>query len=360
MTPKTKRYLDKYPRVALAETATLRDAMAALTETQAGIALVVAADKRLLGILVDSDIRKALLRGAAMESPATTAMNPAPFTLDAAATEEEIAAAFRQQRKSYIPLIDKKGRLEGVAAMVDYISLPQPAPNWVVIMAGGQGRRLRPLTNDTPKPMMRIGERPLLELVMERLVASGLNRFVLSVNYLADKIQEHFGDGSRLGAQIEYVREDDELGTAGALSLITRDLERSFIVMNGDLLTKVNFRSLLDFHESEGNLATVCLREYDFQVPYGVVQVRDHKLAAIVEKPIHRFFVNAGIYVLEPSVLARLKPNAARDMPDLLEEVRRAKEGSVGCFPVQEYWLDIGKMEDYKKAVKEYDEHFLS
>ena len=206
--------------------------------------------------------------------------------------------------------------------------------------------------------MMKVGDKPLLEVLLERLVASGLKRFIFTVNYLAHRIQDHFGDGSRWGARIEYIVEKKELGTAGALSLIAKKFEGSLIVMNADLLTKVNFRALLNYHQESSHMATLCVREYDFQVPYGVVQIRDQKLHGIVEKPVHKFFVNAGIYVLEPRALVRLKKGVSRDMPDLLEELRRSKPGSVGCFPVQEYWLDIGKPEDYRQAIKDYESEF--
>ncbi len=351
-------FLNKFPQMIMGPKATLRQAMEVITSTQVGIVLVTDASKRLLGIVVDSDIRRALLRGDGMEVPVTRAMNPKPFVADSRLPQPELAALFREHRKAYIPLVDSKGRLVSLAGMGEHIA-PVPAhENWVVVMAGGQGRRLRPLTEDTPKPMMKVGDKPLLEVLLERLVASGLKRFIFTVNYLAHRIQDHFGDGSRWGARIEYIVEKKELGTAGALSLIAKKFEGSLIVMNADLLTKVNFRALLNYHQESSHMATLCVREYDFQVPYGVVQIRDQKLHGIVEKPVHKFFVNAGIYVLEPRALVRLKKGVSRDMPDLLEELRRSKPGSVGCFPVQEYWLDIGKPEDYRQAIKDYESEF--
>lgn len=353
-----EKFLLKHPELLLSPQSRLRDAMEAITKTQVGIALIVDGDNRLLGIVVDSDIRRALLRGDPMDEPVTKAMNREPFTADSALSDAEVGALFRQRRRAYIPLVDRAGRLAGLAALADYLGSPAVSPHWTVIMAGGLGTRLRPLTNATPKPMVQVGSKPILELTIERLVAAGLNRFIVSVNYLADQIQDYFGDGSAWGAQIEYLKEDKEMGTAGALGLIKRDLERSFLVMNADLLTKVNFRALLDFHNGEANLATMCVRQYDFQVPYGVVSLEDHKLASITEKPVHRFFVNAGIYVLEPQALSHLEKDKPCDMPALLERIRAKKNGGVGCFPIQEYWLDIGKAEDYQRALKEYEEQF--
>ncbi|MBI5247340.1 MAG: nucleotidyltransferase family protein [Elusimicrobia bacterium] len=356
---KTK-FLKEHPELILNPKATLREAIKAVTGRDGGIALICDEERRLLGILVDADMRHALLRGATPDSLVSEVMNAKPVVVDGSISDAELTALFDRQRRSFIPVVDGERRLVGLARIVDYLKTPRPVENWVVIMAGGQGTRLRPFTNDCPKPMMKIGDKPLLELVLKQLIDYGLNRFVLSVNYLADQIRDHFGDGSRFGVTIEYVSEPSALGTAGALSLITRKFDQPFIVMNGDLLTMINFRSLLDFHEKEGNLGTMCVREYDFQVPYGVVQLDDNKLAALIEKPVHRFFVNAGIYVLEPGTLSRLQSGKRRDMPDLFEELRREAPRKVGCFPIQEYWLDIGKIEDYQKALQEYDANFLA
>lgn len=353
-----QRLIQQHPEILLAPKTTLRDAMTAITSTGVGIALVVGPDRKLLGILVDSDLRRALLSGKGMDAPVTEIMNAKPFVVPVETDDETLGRLFREKRRAYIPVVDGTGRLAGLAGMVDHLGLPSALPHWTVVMAGGLGRRLRPLTENTPKPMVKVGDKPILELNIERLIAAGLHRFVFSVNYLGDRIKEHFGDGSRWGATIEYVTEDREMGTAGALTLIGRDLERSFLVMNADLLTKVNYAALLDMHEHDGNAATLCVREYDVQVPYGVVQVEKGKLSAIVEKPVHKFFVNAGIYALEPATLKKLKRGEPRDMPDLLDQLRREAPGSVGCFPVSEYWLDIGKIEDYRKAQDDFPEHF--
>lgn len=341
--------------------ATLGRAMELIARPDGGIVLVCDADKRLLGIVVDADTRHALLRGATRETPVSEIMNKTPLVARHDMKEKELASLFDRQRRAFIPVIDAQRRLLGVARLTDHKVALTQADNWVVIMAGGKGTRLRPVTNDCPKPMIKIGDKPLLEHLIRRMVDSyGLNRFMLSVNYLADQIKDHFGDGKRFGVTIEYVSEPTALGTAGALSLIPRRFDKPFIVLNGDLLTKVNFRALLDFHEHERDMATMAVREYDFQVPYGVVQLENNKLAGLVEKPVHKFFVNAGIYVLEPGTLTRLKPGERRDMTDLFDQLRREAPARVGCFPIQEYWLDIGKIEDYERAQQEYGNHFPS
>ncbi len=354
------RFLKAHPELVLSPETALRDAMGVVTRDDGGIALVCDRDRRLLGIVVDADMRNALLRGAAPETPISEVMNAKPLVAESDVDDQSLNDLFDRQRRAFIPVVDQQKRLVGLARMADYLKVPRSLDNWVVVMAGGQGTRLRPFTSDCPKPMMRIGDKPLLELVIERMIAHySLNRFVFSVNYLGDQIKDHFGDGRRFGATIKYVSEPTALGTAGALSLIPFKFERPFIVMNGDLLTKVNFRALLDFHEQERNVGTMCVREYDFQVPYGVVQLQDNKLAGLIEKPVHRVFVNAGIYALQPDTLLRLKPGERRDMPDLFEEVRRESTQAIGCFPIQEYWLDIGKIEDYQRALQEYDTHYL-
>ncbi|MFA6316458.1 MAG: nucleotidyltransferase family protein [Elusimicrobiota bacterium] len=347
-------FLRQHPQIVLPPNATLRQAMEVFTSQQVGIVLVASKDRKLKGIVVDFDLRRALLAGETMDSPLSRAMNTAPETVLFGTPDGEIAERFRAKPRAYIPVVDRGGRLVGVATQTEYLAAPESHQNWVVIMAGGRGRRLHPLTENTPKPMMLIGDKPLLELVLERLADAGFKRFILTVNYLADRIREHFGDGSKWGVHIEYVVEPRELGTAGALGLIKKDLGGSFIVMNGDLLTKVNFRALLDFHATDGNLATLCVREYDLQVPFGVVQLQGHKLKSISEKPVKRFFVNAGICVLEPRALKLLKKGEPCDMPDLLDALQRRHPGEIGCFPVQEYWLDIGRMEDYQRAVADF------
>lgn len=350
--------LEKHPDIVLPPSATLRSAMETLTRTTVGIVLVAGADRVLKGILVDSDIRKALLAGVGLETPLEKSMNARPFTAPADSSREALANLFRSRHRAYIPLVDALGRIAGLAAMAEILAVPQGLDNLVVIMAGGLGTRLRPFTENVPKPMMPVGGRPLLEHLIENLVSHGFSRFAVSLHYLGDAIRAHFGDGSRWGVSIRYVEEKERRGTAGALGLLPEAPSSPLLVMNADLLTKVNFRALLDFHHSEMNLATVCVREYDFQVPYGVAQILDRKLVGMVEKPVHRFHVNAGIYCLDPQAVALVPKDRPCDMPELLELVRAKKGDGVGCFPIQEYWLDIGRLEDYDRAQREYGEQF--
>ena len=255
-----------------------------------------------------------------------------------------------------MPLVDAEKRLIGLDTLDDLLK-PKDKENRVVLMAGGLGMRLRPLTADCPKPMINVGNKPLLETILENFISYGFRRFYVSVNYKADVVKSYFGDGSKWGADICYLHEEKSLGTAGALSLIPEKPQHDLLVMNGDLLTKINFSQLLHFHKEKNAMGTMCVREYDFQVPYGVVQIEKDKMLGISEKPVHRFFVNAGIYVLAPQALDFVPHNTYLDMPSLFENMI-AKKNEAVVFPVREYWLDIGQMSDYDRANGEYKDFF--
>lgn len=353
------RYDVDFRRLLLPPTATVKRAIEVMSGPHgAGIVLVARPGAALLGVVVDSDIRKSILRGVGLDAPLSKVMNPKPVTLSAGLSREEIAHFFRNDPRASIPLVDTKGRVKGLAQLSQYLVPAGERPNRVVMLVGGEGRRLMPLTTDTPKPLLKIGDKPILETIVEQFAAAGLRTFTFAVNHRAEMIRRHFGDGSRLGVSIDYIEERKRLGTAGPLSLLPKGIEHPILVMNGDLLTKVDFGALIRFHEDEGCLATVCVREYDFQVPFGVVQMKGHRLEAIVEKPTHHFFVNAGIYIVEPRTLSKLKRGHACDMPDFLERVRIGRPGSVGCFPVREYWIDIGRVDEYKRAQDEFSKFF--
>jgi NDP-sugar pyrophosphorylase family protein len=227
----------------------------------------------------------------------------------------------------------------------------------VVLMVGGLGTRLRPLTEETPKPLLRVGGKPILQTIVERFAAHGFTDFIFCVNYKAQMIRDHFGDGGRFGVRIEYIEESKRMGTAGALGLLPERPAEPFFVMNGDLLTNVNFENMLQYHLQNRAKASMCVREYDFQVPYGVVNIEEGLIRSIEEKPVHRFLVSAGIYMLDPSCLDLIPENAYYDMPALFERIVE-EGGRAVSFPLREYWLDIGRMEEYERAKREYFEVF--
>jgi dTDP-glucose pyrophosphorylase len=335
---------------------TVRDTMRRIDASSAHIALVVDATGRLVGTVTDGDIRRALLRGASLEVKAVEVMNATPTRAHVSQERESILALMKTRGLHHIPIVDEAGNIVGLEVYDELLTTPK-RDNIVVLMAGGLGSRMRPLTNGCPKPLLRLGDRPILEHIVESFVGHGFCRFYIAVNYLGEMIEAHFGDGSRWGADIRYIREPKPLGTAGALSLLPERPAQPVLVMNGDLLTKVNFNHLIEFHETHAVSATMCVRNYEYQIPYGVVAVDDHRLVAIEEKPHQRCFVSAGIYVLSPDAIDTLDPESYLDMPSLFENLIRAGRPTA-AFPVGEYWLDIGRIEDFERANGEFDKEF--
>ena len=320
------------------------------------IALVVDGTGKLLGTVTDGDIRRGILRGIGLELSASRVMNATPLTALPELGREAVLRLMREREIHQIPIVDTRGKVVGLETLDELIHQDE-LDVWVVLMAGGLGARLRPLTDSVPKPLLPIGGRPLLETIIENFSTQGFRRFFLSVNYKAEMFERHFGDGSAFGVQIEYIHESDRMGTAGSLGLLPEKPKNSLIVMNGDLLTTVNFRQFLDFHREHHALATMGVREYSFQVPYGVVETDQHRLLSISEKPTHQFFVSAGMYVLEPEVLDLIPPGQPCDMPQLFESVV-AQEGGASVFPIREYWLDIGRLDDLERAQNEFGKIF--
>jgi len=334
------------------------EAIKGLDRSAAQICLVVDARRHLLGTVTDGDIRRGILRGVRLEDPVIIIMNPKPLTASTASTPHERLMLMRSRKLRHIPLIDHHGMVVGVETESEFVAAGD-LPNAVVLMVGGLGERLRPLTATTPKPLLPVGGRPLLETILIQLAGFGFRRVFLAVNYMAEKFQETFGDGSRLGLEIAYLHEDSKLGTAGALGALPAPSEHPVLVMNGDVLTSVNYRALLDFHQEHRAAATMCVREYDIEVPYGVVEVEHSRVRGLQEKPVLTHFINAGIYVLDPATLGRLTAGEHCDMTTLLQRIMAAGE-EVVAFPIREYWLDIGRLDDFAKANGDYDQVFGS
>ena len=338
--------------ILLPPNASIRDAIRVLDNSAKQIVLIVDEDKVLLGTVTDGDIRRGILKGMGLDIPVREIMNPDPTCLRAGEVKENILAAMQRKRLHQIPTVDENRRVVGLEVL-DELLYKRERPNAVVLMAGGLGMRLRPLTENCPKPMLKVGNKPLLETILENFIEYGFRRFYFSVNYMADMVESHFGDGSPWGVEITYIHENQRMGTAGALSLLPGKQDFPLLVMNGDLLTKVNFEQLLAFHVEHHAQATMCVREYDFQVPYGVVRIDNHRVAGIDEKPVKKFFINAGIYVLEPETLDLIPNDVYFDMPRLFDKLIELKK-ITSAFPVREYWIDIGHMADYDRANGEY------
>jgi len=317
------------------------------------IALVVDDDGKLLGVVTDGDIRRALIRHTDMECAVEKIMNSTPITALKSKSADKIMSMMKNGSLLHIPLVDKQGLLVGLETL-QHLLENKKYDNPVFIMAGGFGTRLHPLTKDIPKPLLDVGNRPILATIIDQFIDAGFHKFYISTHYKAEMIRDYFGDGSTLGVDIEYVHEEVPLGTAGSLGLLPNNVSKlPIIMMNGDLLTKVNFEHLLTFHNEQDGLATMCIREYDFQVPYGVVHIKKDQVVSIVEKPVHKFFVNAGVYVLEQELINTIDGDVYLDMPNLLEN-KIDKGEKISVFPIYEYWLDIGQMEEYKKANREF------
>ena len=320
-----------------------------LTSSSMRIVLVVDKENRLLGTITDGDIRRALMAGSAMSSLVTSVMQKNPIAVNQGDSRRKALQIMREKDLLHLPVLDAKGVVVGLETVRDLLFKEQ-RPNPVLLMAGGFGKRLYPLTREVPKPLLPVGEKPILQTILEQLAEGGFSQFFLAVHYRAEQVRAHFGDGSKWGVRIEYLEERQPLGTAGALSLLDQTMiDAPLLMMNGDLLTRLDFGQLVDFHGEHGGLATMCVREYDFQIPYGVVHGDGDQVTDIIEKPVQKFFVNAGIYILEPDLLRQCRPDEAIDMPDLLRQV--VNDGrKVSMFPIHEYWLDIGRMEEYERA----------
>ena len=333
----------------LSLTDTIENAIHTLNKSGMQIALVLDNRGKLRGTITDGDVRRGLLRHIGMNALVTEVMNVNPITANISDSQKYILALMKRKDLLQIPILDSNKRvvaLETLQQFIDGVVYENP----VFLMAGGFGTRLYPLTNEKPKPLLKVGAKPILETILIQFIKAGFKNFFISTHYKSEMIREHFGDGSEWGVSIEYVHEKEPLGTAGALGLLPPGrADLPLLMMNGDLLTKVNFEHLLAFHQEQKGLATMCVREYDFQVPYGVIEICDQKIKSIIEKPTHNFFVNAGIYVLEPELINKVDGISYLDMPTLIEQ--QLEEGAqINSFPVHEYWLDIGKMEAYERA----------
>ena len=332
---------------------TLAQALEVIERGSAQIALVVDFENRLIGTVTDGDIRRGLLKGETLESPVDRVMRQAFKSLPVSATETEALNLMRREMLRQVPVLDKQGHVINLFLLEELLR-PRTRPNTVMLMAGGEGRRLRPFTDDCPKPMLPIGGKPMLEIILERCVEAGFRQFIISVNYLKHRIMDYFGNGSRWNVEIRYVEEARPLGTGGALSLLTEIPVHPMLVINGDILTRVSFIELMRFHEEHEAAATLCVREHFTEIPYGVVHIEGAEVTVLQEKPTLNHYVNAGIYLLNPDVLKLLSHDEYCDMPQLLERV--IKHGKrVSAFPIHEYWLDIGQPETLKRATGEWE-----
>lgn len=344
--------MEKWKKIILRANDSIELAIKVLTKQALQIIMVSDDGGVLIGTVTDGDIRRALIKHLDMATSLDKVMNKSPFSANFLDNKDKVLRAMQKKGLLHMPITDHNRVIVGLETLQDLINKPK-YDNPVVLMAGGFGKRLNPLTNETPKPLLNVGTKPIMETIIEQFINSGFHNFFISTHYKAEMVSNYFSDGSNWGVSIQYIHEEKPLGTAGSLGLLPSNLsDLPIIMMNGDILTKLNFDNLLNFHIQSDSIATLCSREYDFQIPYGVIDADENVVKSIVEKPIQKFFVNAGIYVLNSSVYNKLDGVTNIDMPKLLNnQVKLNKK--VSTFPIHEYWIDIGHMEDYERANNE-------
>lgn len=341
--------------------ASLRAVTELIDRNAQGIALICDRERHLIGTITDGDVRRAILSGTSSEQPVRALlerkvredeMYPVPITAGPGTSPGELIRLMNERSIRHLPIVDADRRVLGLALLSELVR-DYELPLRAVVMAGGLGTRLRPLTERTPKPMLPVGGRPILEHILDQLRASGINRVNVTTHFHPDVITAHFGDGREFGVELTYVPENEPLGTAGGLGQLFRD-DEPLLVMNGDILTGVDFRAMLDFHREHEAEMTLAVREEEFQLPFGVVETQDVHVTRIEEKPRIRRFVNAGIYVVEPTVRTYIPAGEAMDIPHLVECLI-ADGRRVVSFPVREYWLDVGQPHTYEQAERDYE-----
>ena len=328
--------------------------MECIDQSARGIALVLDEQRHLIGTVTDGDIRRAILAGMDLELSISDLLRQrqpvfafGAITAPIGTDDTTLLHLMSENDVRHIPLVDEAGCVTDISFLTELVK-EYELPLRVLVMAGGQGSRLRPLTEELPKPMLPVGNKPLLQLIVEQLKLAGIRQVNLATHYKGEVIAEHFKNGEAFGVDIRYVKEDQPLGTAGALSLLD-EVDEPLLVMNGDILTRVDFRALLHFHREHKADLTVCVRQYEFNVPYGVIDTDGVNVKGISEKPVVRQFINAGIYLLNPQVRKLIPNGQPYDIPDLIDRLIH-EQRTVVCFPIREYWLDIGKVDQYDQA----------
>jgi dTDP-glucose pyrophosphorylase len=338
---------DGWQKTLVKPDATIQDVIRNLDESQLQIALVVTDAHVLLGTVTDGDVRRALLRGLDLQTNVGEIMFRSPMVVPPEMSRDMVMHLMRANRMHQLPVVDDRRKVIGIH-LVDEVLMPAERPNQFVVMAGGFGKRLRPFTEDLPKPMLPVAGKPMLQHILERAIRNGFSRFYFSVHYLGNVIEDYFGDGSKWGVRIAYLREETPLGTAGALTNLSPP-DVPFVVTNGDVLTDIHYNDMLDFHLQHKADATMAVKRHEWQNPYGVVKTEGLVITGFEEKPLHRSHVNAGIYVLDPVALEYIKAGESCDMPTLFERMGERGRRTI-AFPMHEPWMDVGRPEDLASA----------
>jgi dTDP-glucose pyrophosphorylase len=341
---------DRWRAALLQADATLQQAIRNLEDSGLQIVVVVDAGGKLVGTLTDGDIRRGLLRGFGLESAVDPLVYREPLVVPPQLDKSAVLQLMQVNRIHQLPVVDEHHRVVGLH-LWDRLMAPRERPNLVVIMAGGQGTRLRPHTDNCPKPLLHVGGKPMLEHIIDRARSEGFRHFAIAIHYLGHMIEEYFGDGSRLGVRIDYLREQSPLGTVGAVGLLSPRPDVPFVICNGDVLTDIRYSELLDFHCSHRAIATMAVRLHEWQHPFGVVRTRGVDIVGFEEKPVFRSHVNAGIYVFEPEALAQINAGERCDTPTLFARLQGQGARTI-VYPMHEPWLDVGRPDDYDQAMQ--------
>jgi dTDP-glucose pyrophosphorylase len=341
------------------EGATIFEALERISKTGKGLVLVVDEGRRLVGIATDGDLRKAILRGTSLDAGLATAVNRAPAVTRAGGAAADALALMRQRSFRHLPVVDEQGRVVELLLLDELLAPPPPLRIPAVIMAGGEGKRLRPLTEATPKPLLRVGGKPLIEILIEHLRHCGLSDVIVTLHHKSQMIRQYLGDGSRLGVRLTYVEESTPLGTMGALTLVRERLEPGALVVNADILTKCDFRAMWAFHRRQGPPAmTVGVSLHQVEIPYGEFTLRDDRVLAVDEKPRKEYPINTGIYILEPPAIDLIPHGVYFDATDLIHVLLGAGR-PVAAYAIREYWLDVGRQLDFERANRDVAEGLL-
>jgi dTDP-glucose pyrophosphorylase len=327
---------------------TMQQAIRNLSDSSLQIALVVSPEGFLVGTITDGDIRRGLLKGKDMKSPIDGIIFREPLVVPPEVKRETMIQIMLANKIHSLPIIDENRKVLGLHQL-DNLLAPRQRPNLMVIMAGGQGSRLRPHTENCPKPLLKVDGKPMLEYIIERAKGEGFQYFILAIQYLGHMIEEYCGNGSQWNVRIDYLREESPLGTAGAIGLLDPCPEAPFVVSNGDVLTDIHYGELLDFHCQHGASATMAVRLHEWQNPFGVVHAKGVDIIGFEEKPVIRNHINAGVYVLDPQALSLLSKNEYCDMPTLFERLQEGNDRTI-IYPMHEPWLDVGREDDLGRA----------
>ncbi len=345
--------------VLVNEKCSIKETMEHIDKSGRGIAVIVDDNKRLIGTVTDGDIRRAILNKMSIDLSVNTITKYDCIFINSTSSKKFIENIFKSKKILQIPVVDESMRVTDVIFFKDLYDKNNSRNNYALIMAGGLGTRLRPLTSELPKPMLKVGDKPILEIIIGQLKSFGITNILISVNYKAHIIESYFRNGNDFGVNIEYIREKKRLGTAGSLKLARHYLDKPLILVNGDILTKLNFDQFLDFHVRNNADITIATRKHDIDIPYGVVDLNDTSVVDLKEKPTLEFFVNAGMYCISPQMVDYIPDNEYYDITTLID-IAMKKNYSVKSFPIREYWIDIGQIQDYTRANNEYFDIFRS